>query len=138
MINFMNNVPPDTSGKTSVPQTVPTLPVATTGIGKETESAGFPDGEPGLRDTTKEMELPKEVEAIGVKTQPTVIPMPQAVREMGVRPAGPNIPVYVPPAITLPLSEYQIAQGLHVSVIDSFRWLAEWCRRKLKQIGIIK
>lgn len=134
MISFMNNLP-DTSGKSSVP---PAQPAATTGIGKETEGVNFADTEPGLRDAGKEMELPKEVEAIGVKTQPTVIPMPQAVQQMGVRPAGSNIPVHVPPAITLPLSEYQIAQGLHTSIINSFRWLAEWCKRKLKQMGITK
>ncbi len=34
--------------------------------------------------------------------------------------------------IELPLSETRIKRGLGHKVVDSFRWLAEWCRRLVK------
>jgi len=37
--------------------------------------------------------------------------------------------------IKLPLSEEQILQGLGYKIIDSFRWLAEWCKRLIKIMG---
>jgi hypothetical protein len=36
------------------------------------------------------------------------------------------------PKIVLPLTEEEIKRGLHLKVIDSFRWLAEWCQRLIK------
>ena len=38
--------------------------------------------------------------------------------------------------IVLPLTEDEIREGLHHKVFDSIRWLAEWCLRKMKQVGI--
>jgi len=37
--------------------------------------------------------------------------------------------------VTLPLSDDQINQALHLKVIYSLRWLAEWARRLLKITG---
>ena len=37
--------------------------------------------------------------------------------------------------IKLPLSESQINQAIHLKVIDSLRWLAEWAKRLLKITG---
>lgn len=37
--------------------------------------------------------------------------------------------------IKLPLTEEQILRGLGYKIIDSFRWLAEWCKRLLKIVG---
>ena len=34
--------------------------------------------------------------------------------------------------ITLPLTEEEIRRGLHYKIVDSFRWLAEWCLRLVK------
>jgi len=36
--------------------------------------------------------------------------------------------------VTLPLTEEQVRDGLHHKVLDSFRWLAEWCVRQIKML----
>lgn len=79
--------------------------------------------------------LPKEVTAAGVSIHPTTIPLPQSVANMGVQPTGANIPMPTAP-VTLPISDDQIAQGLGKSIRESFRWLAEWCIRRLKQVHV--
>lgn len=102
--------------------------------GKEVEAA------PGagvevvtLKDVGREAPLPQEVSGAGVKIHPTSINLPQPVAQMGVTAVGQSTP---PPAVTvtLPLSDDEIAQGLHQSITSSWRWLAEWCVRKLKQL----
>jgi len=111
------------------------LPVPVQGttpsINKEQETGRVTDAP--FRPTTQETELSTEVASSGVKIQPSTIPIPPAVQQMGVKPAGQNIPP-AGPAVSLPLSDVQIAQGLKQSVWSSWRWLAQWCVRKLKQI----
>lgn len=34
--------------------------------------------------------------------------------------------------IKLPLTEEEMRRGLHYKIVDSFRWLAEWCLRLVK------
>jgi hypothetical protein len=80
-----------------------------------------------------ETEISPEVASSGVKIQPTSIPIPPPVSAMGVQPSGQNVPPAAP-AVTLPLSDDQIATGLKQSIWSSWRWLAEWCVRKLKQV----
>lgn len=128
------NTLPDATGKF----TNPTPPVGTpqTGSdigGKEKEGIGFSSQELPIQDVGKEMDLPKELEAIGVHQPPTVVPIPQPVSAMGVKPAGQNVAAAAP-AVTLPLSDDQIALGLKQSIWTSWRWLAQWCIRKLKQV----
>jgi hypothetical protein len=41
-------------------------------------------------------------------------------------------PAAAQPKIVLPLTKEEIERGLHLKVIHSFRWLAEWCRRLIK------
>lgn len=90
-----------------------------------------------LRDATgQEFELPKEVSAIGVTMQPTTIPIPAPVAKMGVKPLGNNVLVQTKSAVVLPLSDEQIAKGLHQGVTESIRWLSEWCVRRLKHLHI--
>ncbi|PIU33394.1 hypothetical protein COY29_06035 [Candidatus Woesebacteria bacterium CG_4_10_14_0_2_um_filter_39_14] len=38
-------------------------------------------------------------------------------------------------AIKLPLTEEEMNQALHLKIIYSFRWLAEWTKRVLKILG---
>ncbi len=112
------------------------LPVPVQGtspsINKEQETGGIGADAP-FRPTGAETEISPEVASSGVKVQPTTIPIPPPVQQMGVRPAGQNIPPAAP-AVTLPLSDDQIALGLKQSVWSSWHWLAQWCVRKLKQI----
>lgn len=79
--------------------------------------------------------LPKEVTSAGVTIHPTSIPVPTQIAHMGVKPVGANIPM--PTAATaLPITDDKIALGLAKSIKESFRWLAEWCIRRLKQAHV--
>ena len=88
---------------------------------------------PAIKEVGREIELPPPVISAGVKVRPTTVQVPQPVSQMGVAPTGQATP---PPAVTvsLPLTDDQIAKGLHQSITSSWRWLAEWCIRKLKQL----
>jgi hypothetical protein len=91
----------------------------------------------GMRDATgQETVLAPEVSGAGVKVRPGVIPINPRVAQMGVKPAGQNIPVQTTPTVVLPLTDQQIEVGLHQGITDSMRWLAVWCVRKLKQAHI--
>jgi hypothetical protein len=108
-------------------------PPAPGGItGKEKETGGVNQEVP-FRPVGQETELSPEVASSGVKIRPTTIPIPPQVQQMGVKAAGQNIPA-VSPAVTLPLSDDQIALGLKQSIWSSWRWLAQWCVRRLKQV----
>jgi hypothetical protein len=99
-------------------------------INKEQETGRVTEAP--FRPAVPETEVSPEVVASGVKVQPTTIPIPPQVGALGVRPAGQNIPPA--PAGTLPLSDDQIALGLKQSIRSSWRWLAQWCLRRLKQL----
>jgi len=100
------------------------------GINKEIER-GRAEGP--FRPAGQEVEVSPEVASAGVKVQPGAIPIPPPVTQLGVQPAGQNIQPPVPD-VSLPLSDDQIAQGLKQSIWSSWRWLAHWCVRKLKQV----
>lgn len=103
-------------------------------IGKEQEPGGAGFEQPGLRDVQgAEIELPKEVVVAGVTQTPTAVQLPQAVTQMGVSAVGTAV-IPQAPAAVLPLTDDQIVQGLKQSITSSWRWLAEWCVRKLKQL----
>ena len=47
-----------------------------------------------------------------------------------------------PVTVTLPLTEEEIKHGLHHKIVDSMRWLSEWCWRITKKalvagIGVV-
>lgn len=98
--------------------------------------APYPPEQTGLVESGRDMELPKEVASHGVRIAPTQIPVPQNLAQAGVKPAGDNVTIGSGQTVTLPLSDDQIAQGLNQDVASSWRWLAEWCVRKLKQIQL--
>lgn len=83
-----------------------------------------------------EVGLPKEVVSAGVRIQPTSIPIPAPLAQMGVAAAGKN--VLPPQAVTaaLPLTDDKIAEGLRQTITSSWLWLAHWCLKKLKQFHI--
>lgn len=103
--------------------------------GKELEG-GIALGEPfPLKDIgTHEVDLPKEVVAVGVSQRPTNVKIPQAVQQMGVTIVGQSQTTQQAPTVALPLTDDQIAQGLKVGITNSWRWLAQWCVRRLKQL----
>lgn len=103
--------------------------------GKEQEGIHISQGEnSSVQEVGKDIELPKEVSAVGVSVHPTSAVVSQQVQSLGVTVSGNQIPVGNGSSVTLPLTSSQITLGLHQSITSSFRWLAEWCLRKLKQI----
>lgn len=89
----------------------------------------------GLKDISgKEIALPKEVASAGVRVHPTSVTIPQRVANLGVKPSVTSAPLATGSSVVLPLTDDQIAQGLSQSVTSSWRWLAEWCIRKIKQL----
>lgn len=116
------------------PQTQP-QPVSGGGLSKEIE-AGKPLTEtPGIKEIGVEVPLAPEVAGAGVRAQPTTINIPPKVSQMGVAPVGQNVMPQAP-KVTLPLTDDQIAQGLTQGITSSWLWLAEWCRRRLKQLHV--
>ena len=101
------------------------------GLAKELES-GQAGPEAAIIDSgAQEIELPKEVASTGVKVQPTVVTLPPPVQQLGVQPSGVKPSQGTSVTVTLPLSDDQIARGLKQSITTSWRWLAEWCKRRL-------
>lgn len=115
-------------------QILPIIQSGTGTIGKEVEAGSLGFEQPVVKDVSgQEIELPKEVVSAGVKVQPTTVQLPQVVTQMGVQTVGQAV-VPQPATTPLPLTDDQIALGLKQSVASSWRWLAEWCIRKLKQL----
>lgn len=93
---------------------------------------------PLMAEVGKDTELSPEVKMAGVSMKSDSIELPHLVQKMGVSAVGPAAPpTSQVVAITLPLSDDQIAQGLHQSLMSSWRWLAEWCERQFKQAHIL-
>lgn len=102
-------------------------------VRKELESVAVLKGEvTGLKEVGHETPLPAEVSRIGVSYKPTTVVIPPSMAKIGVSAVGQSV---TPPAIavSLPLTDDQIAKGLTQSITSSWRWMAEWCRRRLKQ-----
>lgn len=127
----------DTSSATPAPSQGSTVPpAAPSGLAKELETGGVASVEVGLRPAAPEVELPREVSAAGVKVQPTTVTLPAPVAKLGVKPGSDAAAPPAAPAVALPLTDDQIAVGLHQSIASSLRWLAEWCLRRLKQLHV--
>ncbi len=101
---------------------------SSSGANKEVEPAG-------IVETGKVVEMPPEAVGTGVKVHPTSVPIPPKVSQLGAVPVGQTAP---PASTTVPLTDDQIAQGLTQSITSSWRWLALWCVRKLKQLRLWK
>jgi hypothetical protein len=113
-------------------------PVSTTPSGAKEVEPGNPAPEMALRDVTgHEVPISQEVASAGIRVRPTTISIPPKVSQMGVKPAGSNVPVQTTTTIVLPLTDDQIALGLQQSITNSLRWLSEWCVRRLKQMHVV-
>lgn len=134
MIKAMNDLPtPVISGNNQISDD----PISQTSNGmgsKEVEKTVSGRVEMPLKDVSPvEVELSHEVAQAGVKVQPVHIQLPQNVIQAGVQTVGGQT-LTTGQAVVLPLTDEQIAKGLHASVVTSLRWLTEWCLRKLKQL----
>ena len=130
------NEPAQSSGNVWVPPSpAPSATGGAPGGRKEVEVAPLSGAEPQLREVGYDVELPKEVAAAGVKGRPVSVPVSASVSDMGVKPRGTNVPPSAQ-AVSLPLTDDQIAVGLTRGINQSFRWLAQWCLRRLDQLHI--
>ncbi len=132
-MNHMDNLP--ATNPSSQSPGAPAVPV-TGSLNKE--SAPIPSLAPEIPPVTeigKETELPTEVTRAGVTVHSDTIVLPKPVQQLGVTPVGPFAPPSVSePEIKLPLSDEQIAEGLNQSLQSSWRWLSEWCKRRLLEV----
>lgn len=130
----MDNLPT----ATHVPQSPPMAPVHPVGsMAKEVSPIVVSNEAPLVTEIGKEELLTPDVKKAGVRMHSDTIEMPQIAHSMGVKIVDP-VPVSAAAlTVTLPLTDDQIAQGLHQSIVSSWRWLAEWCDRQLKQAHVI-
>lgn len=130
----------------TLPQSNPPPPPASSGgtpqpvgsMAKETGPHISSVETPLVIEVGQETSLPSEVVKAGVTIQQTTVSLPPSVQQLGVKTVGATssvVPVAAP-AVSLPLSDDQIASGLHQSIMSSWRWLSEWCVRQLKQVHI--
>lgn len=126
----------DTSNTTNTTNTTnnPINQLGTGSIGKEVEAGSLGLEQPTIKDVSgAEIELPKEVASAGVRVQPATVQLPQSVAQMGVTSVGQTTQSQAT-TVALPLTDDQIAQGLKLGITSSWRWLAQWCVRKIKQL----
>ena len=146
MIGTMNDLPDPASSAGNQPiitnnpiiqtrDTQDSFGVPAGSVNKEIDVGGIRSGEvPGIKEVGKDIDLPKEVVSAGVKVQPTTVSIPPNVTKLGVKPIGPAVTPPQSQAVALPLTDDQIVFGLKQSVTSSWRWLAEWCVRKIRQL----
>lgn len=127
--------------KTSVPQATPQP--AGVGIstltGKEQEAIGIV-GTEQIKEVSKEIELPEEVEKAGVVMKKETIELPPDVKKLGVSSTGASVPVAQTaslPKVSLPISDDQVIAGLHTQITNALHWLAVWCIKKLKKAHVM-
>ena len=93
---------------------------------------------PELTEIGKETPLPPEVSKAGVTLRSDSVTVPKPVQYLGVKAVG-QVAVSQGSgavAVSLPLTDDQIAQGLHQSITSSWRWLSEWCMLQLKKAHV--
>jgi galactose-1-phosphate uridylyltransferase len=76
-------------------------------------------------------ELPEEVEGWLERVEREDVEQPRAVVHKGKTIVSPSAPQDV--SVTLPLTEEEVKQGLHHKLVESVRWMAEWCARIVKK-----
>lgn len=107
------------------------------GVAKEVEVIhSAPVEAPTITEVGQEIPLAPEVSHVGVSLHPTTVEIPKTVQQLGVKPVGQYTPPPTVSAVVLPLSDEKIAEGLHQSITSSWRWLSQWCIRRLKELHI--
>lgn len=133
----MNDLP--SPQPTAVPAPDPTAGGSVGSMAKEVAPQITPVEVPQMTEIGKDTDLSPEVKMAGVSMRSDTIELPHLVQQMGVSAVGQSAPSVAGAAatITLPLTDDQIAQGLHQSLLSSWRWLAQWCERQLKQAHVL-
>lgn len=110
-------------------------------------TSGYKEHEPkvaanqeAVREISQEIQLPKELQEIGVEQISGTIELPPDVKKLGVTPSAPvhsASQTGALPAVTLPISDQKILAGLHASITSAIRWLATWCIKRLKRAHVL-
>ncbi len=131
------SVSPSSAATPAQNQTVKSVTPQGTGIAKEVEVVHTaPVEAPAITEVGQEMPLSPDVTHVGVSLHPTTVEIPKTVQQLGVKPVGQYTPKPAVSAVVLPLSDEKIAEGLHQSITSSWRWLSQWCIRRLKELHI--
>lgn len=86
-----------------------------------------------IEQVEKKAENPFQPNISGGQTPTQVSSTAQAVpSDMGVL-VSQSLGSKGPGKIVLPLDEGEVKEGLHRKVLDSFRWVAEWCNYMIKK-----
>ncbi|MGB9706678.1 MAG: hypothetical protein ACPLXP_01195 [Microgenomates group bacterium] len=86
-----------------------------------------------VRERPATPEIPPEIEHVEAIAGAEII-LPQPITDTG---GGIILDNAAPQqvTITLPLTEEEMQQALHLKIIYSLRWLAEWAKRLIKIVG---
>lgn len=102
--------------------------------GKEVEMISN-SAENTLKEVSTEIEIPEEVERVGVKLSGK-IELPPDLKKIGVSASPPQTPVISASSVVLPINDDQVLQGIKSPVTSAFRWLALWSIRQLLKAHI--
>lgn len=83
-----------------------------------------------IREVLESPEVPRDVEAVEAVGGEITLPQP-VTDDQGQIVLDNAAPQQV--TVTLPLTEEEIERALHLKIVESFRWLAEWACRLLKK-----
>ena len=84
-------------------------------------------------ETEKSAEVPPELESWMEKVETHQVQPPQQVVVADQTATNLTGNYVAEPVIVLPLTQQKVQQGTKKSVVDSMRWLAEWCIRIMKK-----
>jgi hypothetical protein len=130
----------------------PTLPAATSGLnddqkqplnsgisvpaGKERIDAGGTQEVTPVTEFTKQVDIEPEVEGWLEKLEKENAQLQQpVVNQQTGQVVLDNSQLPTSFKVVLPLTKDEVEKGLHLKVVDSLRWLAEWCTRLVKMFG---
>lgn len=94
-----------------------------------------------IEEIEQEIEKTAELEKTGAEVISGEVQLPSILSDAGVQTvpgvSTPVMPSTQTPGPVLPITDDQVAAGLHVSMAKSFHWLALWCLRRLRQAHVL-
>jgi hypothetical protein len=88
-----------------------------------------------ITEYTRQVDLEPEVEGWLEKLEKEQTQLPQPVTDDKGQVVLDNAQKQAGFKVVLPLTKDEMEKGLHHKVVDSLRWLAEWCWRLIKMFG---
>jgi len=113
------------------PPVIPSI----TPAGKERVDAGGTQEKTPITEYTRSVDLEPEVEGWLEKLEKEETQLPQPVTDDKGQVVLDDAQKQAGFKVVLPLTKDEVEKGLRHKVIDSLRWLAEWCLRLVKMFG---